>query len=51
MRLNCGQLCPKTGAYQVIDSEGRIVNTIFVGEGEEMPKTQDLKCHYELRDL
>ena len=48
MRLNTGDTCPRTGAYRVIDGEGRLLNTIYVGEGESMPPTQDIHCHYEL---
>lgn len=47
MRLKCGDACPRTGAYKVVDGEGRIVNTIFVGEGESMPPTLSANCHYE----
>ncbi len=47
MRLNCGDVCPRTGAYRVVDGEGRVVNSIFVGEGETMPPTQNSHCHYE----
>lgn len=47
MRLNSGDVCPKTGAYKVIDKDGRVVNTIYVGEGETMPPTQYSGCHYE----
>lgn len=47
MRLNCGDTCPKTGSYRVVDENGRTVNTIYVGEGETMPPTQCSGCHYE----
>ena len=47
MKLISGDLCPRTGAYRIIDGEGRLLNTIYVGEGESMPPTQDIKCHYE----
>ena len=47
MRLNCGDVCPKTGAYKVIDGSGRVVNTIYIAQGETMPPTQDPNCHYE----
>ena len=47
MRLNCGDVCPRTGAYKIVDGEGRLLNTIYVGEGEAMPPTQDTGCHYE----
>lgn len=48
MKLKHNDVCPKTGAYRVIDGEGRILNTIYVGEGEFMPPTQDPNCRYEL---
>ena len=47
MRLNCGDICPKTGSYKVINREGKVVNTIYVGEGETMPPTQISDCYYE----
>ena len=31
MRLNCGDTCPKTGSYNVVDAQGNVVNTIYVG--------------------
>lgn len=34
MRLNCGDTCPKTGSYNVVDAQGNVINTIYVGEGE-----------------
>ncbi len=47
MRLNCGDVCPKTGSYKVVNEDGKVVNTIYVGEGETMPPTQYADCHYE----
>ncbi len=47
MRLNCGDVCPKTGAYKVVDEDGKTVGKIYVGEGETMPPTQQSGCHYE----
>ncbi len=47
MQLNCGDICPKTGAYRVVDRSGRVVGTVYVGEGETMPPTQVADCHYE----
>lgn len=47
MKLNCGDTCPKTGSYKVINEQGRVVNTVYVGEGETMPPTQYQGCHYE----
>lgn len=48
MRLNCGDICPKTGSYKVVDESGKIMNTVYVGEGETMPPTQASGCHYEI---
>jgi hypothetical protein len=47
MRLNCGDTCPKSGHYKVVDSKGNVVNTVDVAEGETMPPTQYSDCHYE----
>ena len=47
MRLDCGDACPKTGAYRIIDGQGKIVSTIYVSEGETMPPTERHGCHYE----
>ena len=47
MRLNCGDICPKTGSYKVVDKNGNVVNKVYVGEGETMPPTQTENCHYE----
>lgn len=47
MRLNCGDVCPKTGSYKVVDKNGNVINKIYVGEGETMPPTQMANCHYE----
>ena len=48
MRLNCGDICPRSGSYKVIDSDGDVVNTVYVDEGETMPPTQKPDCHYEM---
>ena len=50
MRLNCGDTCPKTGSYKVMDAQGNVINTIYVGEGETMPPTQRSDCHYVSED-
>lgn len=47
MKLNCGDICPKTGAYKVVNSKGRVVGTVYVDEGETMPPTQWSDCYYE----
>ncbi len=47
MKLNAGDVCPKTGAYKVIDRNGKVINTVYVGEGETMPPTRYSGCYYE----
>ena len=50
MRLNCGDTCPKTGSYNVVDAQGNVINPIYVGERETMPPTQRSGCYYESSD-
>lgn len=47
MKLNCGDTCPKSGHYKVVDGNGKTINSVWVGEGETMPPTQYSDCHYE----
>ncbi len=49
-RLHSGDVCPRTGAYKVLNEDGKTLNTIFVGEGEIMPPTQCESCCYEFAD-
>ena len=48
MKLDCGDVCPKSGSYKVVDSNGKVVNSVWVGKGETMPPTQKSDCHYEI---
>ena len=48
MKLDCGDVCPKSGSYKVIDSNGKVVNSVWVGKGETMPPTESSGCHYEI---
>lgn len=48
--LHSGDICPRTGAYKVINEDGKTLNTVFVGEGETMPPTQHSSCYYEFAD-
>lgn len=47
MKLNCGDTCPKSGNYSVVDGRGHVINSVYVDEGETMPPTQYSDCHYE----
>ena len=50
MKLNCGDTCPKSGSYKVVDRKGNVINSVWVGEGETMPPTQYSDCHYEIEE-
>lgn len=47
MILNCGDICPKSGSYKVVDGKGNVVNSVWLKEGQTMPPTQISDCHYE----
>ena len=47
MILHCGEVCPKTGSYKVVNTNGEVVNTVYIGKGETMPPTQYAGCYYE----
>lgn len=47
MRLNCGDTCPKSGTYKVVNGKGCTIASVHVKEGETMPPTQCADCHYE----
>ena len=46
MKLYCGDTCPKTGRYKVVDENGNVLSSVYVGEGETMPPTQRSDCYY-----
>ena len=48
MRLNFGDICPKSGSYKVVDGVGKVVDSVWVDEGDTMPPTQYSNCHYEI---
>lgn len=47
MRLNPGDICPRSGAYKVVDEDGKQQNVVHIQEGETMPPTQESGWHYE----
>ncbi len=46
-KLDCGDTCPRTGAYRLVDGRGKVLNTIYVSAGETMPPAEHRGCHYE----
>ncbi len=47
MRLNPGEMAPRTGNYNVVDANGEVVNSVFMNQGDTMPPTQSSDYHYE----
>ncbi|MBQ4049364.1 MAG: hypothetical protein IJD07_01785 [Clostridia bacterium] len=43
-----GSICPKSGEYNVVARNGRIVGTVNVSKGDRMPPTQSKDDHFEL---
>ncbi len=48
IKLSSGEIAPKTGNYNVIASNGRIVGTVRVKKGDRMPPTQSPDNHFEI---
>lgn len=49
-RLHSGEIAPKTGEYNVVGSNGRIVGTVHVRKGDRMPPTQSGDHHFESKE-
>ena len=37
MKFNPGETAPKTGTYNVVDSNGKVMNTAEVKKGQTLP--------------
>lgn len=48
MKLQSGEIAPKSGTYKVVNSAGKTVNTVNVEKGETMPPTQSKNNHFEI---
>ena len=46
-RLNPGDIAPQTGCYNVIDGNGKVLDTVTVKKGNRMPPTQSSDYYYE----
>lgn len=49
-KLTSGEIAPKTGEYNVVASNGRVVGTVRVKKGDRMPPTQHANSHFEIGD-
>lgn len=50
MRLNSGEIAPRSGSYKVVDQNGRMINTVDMNEGDKLPPTQSSQHHFEIED-
>ncbi len=46
-KLNPGDTAPQTGCYNVVDKNGKVLDTITVKKGNRMPPTQSSDYYYE----
>lgn len=50
MKLRSGDTAPQTGCYNMIDSNGKSINKVYVSEGDTMPPTPIEDCYYEFSE-
>jgi len=48
MKLNSGEIAPKTGTYNVIGKDGKVVGTVQVKKGDRIPPTRKQASHFEI---
>lgn len=48
-KLNPGDIAPQTGYYNVVDSKGKVLDTITVQKGNRLPPTQSSEYYYEFK--
>lgn len=49
-KLNPGDIAPVSGSYHVVDSQGKILDTITVQKGNRLPPTQSSDFYYEIQE-
>lgn len=47
-KFQSGEYAPKTGTYNVVDSNGRVCGTVRVKKGDKIPPTHDASHHFEI---
>lgn len=47
-KFNSGETAPKSGSYKVVDSKGKVVNTVNMQKGDTLPPTQGKDNHFEI---
>lgn len=49
-KFNPGDVAPQSGSYHIVDSEGKILDTITVVKGNRLPPTQSSEYYYEIAE-
>lgn len=44
-----GQTAPQSGTYNEVASNGRVINTVNMEEGDTFPPTQSSENHFKMR--
>ena len=47
-KLTSGKIAPKTGAYNIVSSKGKVVGSVRVKKGNRMPPTRYANSHFEI---
>ncbi len=48
IKLKSGEIAPKSGSYNVVNRNGKVVNSVNVNKGDTMPPTQSKQNHFEI---
>lgn len=45
-KLTSGKIAPKSGEYNIVNSNGKVVGTVRVKKGDRMPPTRHANSHF-----
>jgi len=48
-RFRSGETAQQSGTYNEVASNGRVINTVELEEGDTFPPTQSSENHFEMR--
>jgi hypothetical protein len=48
IRLNSGEIAPKTGTYNVVNSKGKVCGKVNVRKGDRIPPSHDASHRFEI---
>lgn len=49
-KLTSGKIAPKSGEYNIVNSNGKVVGTVRVKKGDRMPPTRHANSHFVIGD-